>query len=124
MIVKLLYPTVVCQYCQDRALCDACHGTKQIVNGLDNSAYGFSSVEYPKALSWNVVHEADFGDACQMTDMEIGSYLFELFNIGDRPVAIRSMSVGDRFSVDGRVYVTMPFGFDEVDTSSTKSEKA
>lgn len=109
MRYELLYPNVECQYCRDGRPCDACRGTGVITHGLDNSAYGFS-VEYPAVRDWSTVH---VGEA-EGTDLEIAEQVFELFNIGNRPVSVRSMSVGDRIRVGDRLYVCKPVGFEEV----------
>lgn len=49
-----------------------------------------------------------------LTDHQILEHLFEQFNIGDHGGRedIRSMSVGDQVSLDGRVYICKPCGWE------------
>jgi len=114
MRYELLYPTVFCYDCdghgmvEGRGRCERCGGTGEIKHGLDNSPYGFG----PEAevVRWNEVYA---GEAEGETPLAVAEEVFHLFNIGDRPVRVRSMSVGDRVRIDDTLFVCDVVGFTE-----------
>lgn len=64
---------------------------------------------------YEVVFNEDVPEADGNDDHRVLGYLFERFNIGDHGgKRIRSMSVGDQVSLDGRCYVCKPVGWEQL----------
>jgi hypothetical protein len=67
-----------------------------------------SHIPHPPVEAYELVAEVPVDGATSLHDCE---QMFELFNIGNRPVPVRSMSIGDIVVTNGVAYICAEMGF-------------